>query len=569
MRCPLPRCVRHPRLALPHLLVLALAAGCGGSGGPAGPADAGAADAGAGCGGDVVPAPGRVFTDRGAVQGIAAGDGAWAFLGVPFAAPPVGDRRFRPPADVACRDDVVDADALPPRCPQLEVASPGADPVVEGDEDCLYLNAWAPRDAVDDAAASPRPVLFFIHGGGNVQGSAVESVGDRLLYDGAALAAARDVVVVVAQYRLGPLGFLAHPALSAESPDGVSGNLGTRDQLAALDWVRRNAAALGGDPERVLVFGESAGAVNTCVLMATPASRGLFAAALMQSGGCGQPTLAAGEDEGVFWAGEAGCGGAADVPGCLRGLSLDDVLLAVPSTASVIGGGAAPVDWRPRVDGVVLPESPIDAMRAGRSHAVPFVVGSNADETGRDFPPVEDTDEAYRQALRTIYGLGDFGAGRVMDAYPRETFGTARAALVQATTDARFTCGARAAARAQAAGHPGVPVYRYLFAQRLEGGSPLVRAWGAWHGLELLFLFGVLDVGGYTPTAGDLAVADQMQAYWTSLADDGAPDPAGLPTWPTYREPGEVLLRLAGETPEAVPDPRRERCDFWDAFVGG
>jgi len=524
-------------------------------------------DAGPDCGQDTAPEPGLVVTDRGPVRGVLIEEGggaaAYGYLGIPFAAPPLGALRWRPPEDVACWSTPLLADALPPKCPQLERPDPGGELVPVGDEDCLALNVWAPAEPPD----SRLPVLFFIHGGGNTIGSTSQRVDGKLLYDGAPFAAPGDAVVVTTQYRLGPLGFLADDTLSAEDPGSVSGNYGIRDQVAALGWVQRNIAAFGGDPDRVLVFGESAGAVDTCVHLASPGSAGLFAAALMQSGTCNtRETLEAAEVAGDDYVAAAGCSAAEDVPACLRALSTEEALFALPSEVSVVGAGQN--RWGPVVDGDLLPEPPVAAMEAGRSHPVPFVVGSNTDETGRDAPAIPDTDEAYRAAIMAL-GVGRAGADLIMAAYPRETYGSARAAFVQATTDASFTCTARAAARAQASGHPDAPVYRYLFAQRLLGGSPLLRAFGAWHGLELLFLFGQLEVGGYVPTDQDRAVAGELGARWSAFAAAGDPNLGAFDSWPTYREPEERVLVIGGEAPGVARDPRRGRCDFWASLGGG
>jgi para-nitrobenzyl esterase len=555
-----------------------LAAGCGASnrgdgtrpdgggedGGGIPSDDAGGEDGGA-CGEDTPAAPGLVVTDRGPVQGVRGDDGStWGWLGIPYAAPPTGARRFQPPADLACREAVRVADTLPPRCPQLERPSPEAELVRVGDEDCLALNVWAPTEPPGPSL----PVLVFIHGGGNTIGSTSQRVDGELLYDGARLAGPLGVVVVTLQYRLGPLGFLAQRALSQESERGVSGNYGILDQQAALRWVQRNIDRFGGDPGRVLVFGESAGAVDTCVHLASPESAGLFAAALMQSGSCAQPPLARREEEGDDYVQAAGCADAADLPACLRALTVDEALFALPAEVSVVAAGNNL--WGPNVDGWVLPEPPLDAMAAGRSAPVPFVVGSNTDETGRDAPVIADTDDAYLAALRGL-GIGNLGASLITDEYPREAYGSARAAFVQATTDASFTCSARRAARAQAEGHPELPVHRYLFGQRLLGGSALLRAFGAWHGLELLFLFDRIEVGGYEPTVGDRTVANALRARWVAFADDGDPDPPssdGDPSWPRYAEPAEPMLLLGPDSVDvAASDPRGDKCDFWDGLA--
>jgi len=229
---------------------------------------------------------------------------------------------------------------------------------------------WAPSGAT---ASSALPVLFFVHGGGNVSGSASETRNGVALYDGAALAAQTNAVVVTINYRLGPLGWLAHSSFT--DGRGSTGNYGTLDQIAALEFVRRNVAGFGGDPGRVLLFGESAGAVNVCALMTSPLAHGLFAAALMESGGCTAATSAAAGSFADSFASKVGCGGG-DVAGCLRGLDAATVELAFPESADVAGPKQG--DFQPNADGVVLTDNPMRVLLAGAHNHVPFVVGSNA-----------------------------------------------------------------------------------------------------------------------------------------------------------------------------------------------
>jgi para-nitrobenzyl esterase len=224
---------------------------------------------------DVADGPGLVATDRGYVMGTR-DDEVWTWKDIPFAAPPVGDLRFWPPQQAACWDGVRDAAAFGPICPQVEVGQGSLREI--GDEDCLTLNIWSPVDGDD---GTRRPVLFFIHGGANILGSASAEVFTIPIYRGSHLAERGDAVVVTIQYRLGPLGFLTLPELDAESHTGTSGNYAHMDQIAALEWVQRNIEAFGGDPDRVMVFGESAGAVNTCVMVASPLAEGLLHGALM------------------------------------------------------------------------------------------------------------------------------------------------------------------------------------------------------------------------------------------------------------------------------------------------
>ena len=338
-----------------------------------------------------------VAVDGGRIAGASAGDGGvWRYAGVPYAAPPVGALRWRPPQPVEPWTDVREADQLPPGCPQPTLpVPPDAEPffgpgATRLEEDCLYLNVWSAAGPDERAQ-----VMVWIHGGGLFVGD-----GSEVAYDGAALAR-RGVVVVTINYRLGALGYLAHPLLREESAHGASGNYGLLDQIEALRWVQRNIAAFGGDPDRVTIFGESAGSWSVNYLMATPLAAGLFAGAIGQSGGGFSPLAGlaasdAAEADGMRFA-EALLGAKAAVSlDALRAAAVVDVLAA---------GGAAP---RANLDGWALPASLYDIFAAGRQHDVPVIVGANADEAtalsalGGD--PETTTVEQYREWARGEYG---------------------------------------------------------------------------------------------------------------------------------------------------------------------
>jgi len=490
-------------------------------------------------------------TESGLVRGVRSGD-TFAFRGIPFAASPVGALRWRPPASLQPWSGVRDAAAFGPRCPQLDAADN-----VAGDEDCLTLNVWTPADY---SPASGLPVLVFIHGGGHVQGAASEQASDgTYLYDGARLATGARAVVVTLQYRLGALGFVAIPALGGESPSGVAANFGLLDVIAALQWVSRNVASFGGDPTRVLAFGESAGAVETCMLVASPLATGLFSAALMESGACVASPRSVAEAFGDGFVTAAGCTDAADVPACLRGLPLAAVVQAVPAHASVAGRGSG---FQPAVDGLVLPDLPESLLAAGRHNRVPLVVGANSDETGRDAPMLASEAE-YRAAVLALVGGIQALADAVVQRYPVAEYGTPRKAYVALTSDAKFICTARRAARAAASG--GSRVWRYFFTHALDNGGAVLHSLGATHGLELAFVFDHLDIAGYTPSAGERALATGIVASWGRLAANG--DPAGPgASWPPYDTARDPFQQL--EDPLAAGEGvRTAQCDFWDSLA--
>ena len=482
-----------------------------------------------------------VATTEGAFTGTTEGT-TRVFRGIPFAAPPTGALRFRPPAAPPRFDGLRDATRFGDPCPQFDTDT-GA---YFGDEDCLTLNVWTPAES-----GPARPVLFFVHGGGNSSGSATKP-----LYDGQYLAGKNGAVVVTIHYRLNVLGWLAHPGLDRESARGTSGNWGTRDQIAALAWVRRNIGAFGGDPNRVLLFGESAGAVNTCTLLAAPLAKGFFHRALMESGGCNQKPLSDAEETGLEVVQKAGCSAAADIPACLRGLSTEAIVSALPGVVSTLQAST----YGPAVDGFVLPVSPFDALTAGTHNHVPFVVGANADETALGAPAVP-TEAAYAALVAEAYGLY---APRVLRQYPASAYPSPQKAFIAVTTDSRFVCNARRIARAAAAGQS-EPVYRYFFTKSLDTFPYSLG--GAFHGLELSFVFGTLaDTSGRPMSPAEKALSDAMQGYWSRFGASGIPDGPGAVAWPRY-DPGLDTTLVLGDTIAPVNGIRTANCDFWESLL--
>jgi para-nitrobenzyl esterase len=512
--------------------ILATAVACGGGDDPADP-DAtpsdGGLDAAAACQ-PVAGAPAeRVTTTSGVLRGAQLG-GTWAYRGVPFAEPPVGELRLRAPVPATCAATERAATAFGPRCSQLD-----ADGNFVGQEDCLYLNVWAPT-----AAAAPRPVMVWIHGGGNAAGSASEP-----LYDGQVLAETGDVVVVTLNYRLAQLGYLADASLAV---DGSVGNYGTRDQVLALTWVRDNIAAFGGDPANVTIFGESAGGRNTCTLLAVPAAAGLFHRAIVQSGACKfLDTRADAQATADEVATALGCG--SDRAACFRAATAEAITRAYAHEVGTLSESF----YGTTIDGVVLTEQPEAAIRAGRHHAVPFMIGANADETNAQVP-ANLTATQYETLVR-----GQFGplADRVLAQYPLSAYPSPRAAYSRLSTDSRFVCPSREIAVGVDAGQT-APVYRYFMTYR-------ATPFGAIHGIDIPFVFGtfgaIATASGqpYQPTAADLALADVMRGAWTRFARTG--DPGGTPAWPVYGAGDPVMIF---ENPAVVgAAPRAADCDFW------
>ncbi len=479
--------------------------------------------------------------------------GTYAFLGIRYAAAPSGAQRWKAPQPSACASAVQQASAFGARCPQLD-RDTGA---FLGSDDCLNLNVWTPTIAAGNSGAR-RPVIVFIHGGGNSLGSNSELLADgAATYRGDRLAAVANAVVVTVNYRIGPLGFLAHPSLDSETAQGTSGNYGMLDLIAALRWVRDNIASFGGDAGRVLLFGQSAGGQNTCMLLASPLAAGLFHEAAILSGGCPGRTRAQVDAVTQSLATKAGCAAAANVLACLRGKTPEELLRADPPVVEVSGGQAA---WQPHVDGYVLPSTPLQAFSAAGQNRVPLLIMTTADETSRDISPLL-TEAQFNASVSALFGPL---APLVFAQYPLSQFSSPWRAYTQITTDVKFICPARTFARALARTQQ-EPVFRALFAETID--APNLRSFGAFHGTELLFVFDNLDTSGYQAPAAERALRDLMQGHFASLATSRDPNGAGQTAWTRYDGAQDNYLTLEGGNVRMESGLRTARCDFWDRVL--
>ncbi len=511
------------------------------------------------CGSDIDPEGELVPTQFGPIQGSLV-DGVYTFLGVPYAAPPVGELRLRPPEDPTCWDEPLQTTTPGNMCTQLIGDQGGQITGVTGDEDCLTLNIWTPETG-DMEQVATHPVMVYIHGGGNAIGS-----GSDPLFDGAHLAATGDVVVVTLNYRLAALGYLTHEALAAENPDGVAGNYATRDQIKALQWVQTNIGVFGGDKDNVTIFGESAGAVNTCTLVGSPLAAGLFDQAIIQSGGCGARNLSNYKQQvSDPWIQASGCADEVDVAACLRSLPAEELVQIEPNGYPNVAGFTQ--GFGPHIDGHILTQSPLAAMEAGEHNHVPLIIGANADETARSVPPL--TESTYTALVNATFGiLGMDVVDQILELYSIDAYGDATSAYIALTSDIKFICAARTAARAAASGQP-EPVYRYHFA--FDDYTSFQERY-AFHGLELFYIFGnfnalMLGMNEYMPNPDDLAMAAIMQATWLSFAVDGNPDNTDLgEAWPTY-DSGSDPYMLLDLPPGAGDGVRTVECDFWDSLL--
>jgi para-nitrobenzyl esterase len=488
-----------------------------------------------------------VCTDLGAIRGTLDGP-AQGFKGIPYAQPPVGPLRWRPPAPALAWKGLRSGAQYGADCPQIVGSS------VQGDEDCLFLNVWRPLQK----PTQPLPVMVWLTGGGNHAYSGAGSSGfGKVVYNGQALVP-KNVIVVTYNLRLGVLGFLAHPALDAERAEKISGNYGNLDQIAMLQWVHRNIAAFGGDPGRVFLFGTSAGGGNICALMTSPMANGLFHGASMQSSvpaGCEIQTLADAENgTGRAVASKLGCDTSADVAACLRGKNTAEMVSAIPGTFTVF-----PRVYGPNMDGHVFPDQPIARIRQRQYSAMPVIIGNTSLETMQFVNaagPVTDA-ASYGAAVAKVFGAGM--RERVVARYPVSNYPTPRAAFVQLTTDALFTCESRRVARTLASVQQ-APVYRYVFDHVLEN-DPVQKALGAIHTVEHPFLFNWQ--GTYQPTATDREVQRVMLGYWSRMASTGNPEEPDTPPWPPAGNSGDAYLKIGAATQGMSGRPEAQ-CDFWD-----
>lgn len=481
----------------------------------------------------------QVMTAGGMVEGTVEASGVHAFKGVPYAAPPVGDLRFREPQPPASWQGVKKTQAFGPRAMQLPIYADMQFRSNGVSEDCLYLNVWAP------ASGQRLPVLVYFYGGGFVCGD-----GSEYRYDGESMAK-RGIVAVTVNYRLGVFGFLAHPELTKESAHHSSGNYGLLDQHAALEWVQKNIAAFGGDPARVTIAGESAGSVSVCAQMASPLSKGLFAGAIGESGGSAgrQVALDTAEQQGVRFAEGLGMKSIAD----LRAMPAADLLQATAK------GARFPVV----IDGYFLPDAPDDIYTAGDQMKVALLAGWNSAEV--DYHGIlgggAATVEAYEAAVRKLYGDK---ADEVLGLYKAASVEEVMRAGTDLATD-RFIAYSTWKWIDRAAATGGKPVYRYLYAHPrppLAGSTGIARPpMGAGHSWEIEYALGNLHTNSvYAWTQDDDKVSATMEAMFANFIKTGDPNGKGLPTWPPMKAGvSEIMVIDVHSRAEKEQHPERYR----------
>lgn len=472
-----------------------------------------------------------VATKSGSVEGVDK-DGVSAFLGVPFAAPPVQDLRWRAPAPIAKWVGVRAAKRFSPDCIQEPMSSPpGPGFVNPTSEDCLYLNIWRPT-----ALGDRLPVMVWIHGGAFIMGA-----GSFPSYDGTAFAR-KGVILVTLNYRLGRFGTFAHPALRREQADRPLADFGLLDQIAALEWVRDNIAGFGGDASNVTILGESAGASSVNFLMASPLAEGLFAKAISESGGSSGnlKTFAAAEAEGAAWGKTAGVAG--DDIDALRALPADKVWDGPVITV------ASPV-----LDGTVVTQSTDEAFHAGAVAKIPYLVGANSQEESllRWLPGL---DEAF---LKTLGERGD----AALSLYEAEGLDR-KTAVAKLWGEAAMVEPARFRARQTARRGASTWLYHYGYVPDAAAGTTT----GAGHEAEIEMVFANPDQKWPSPwSARDTAMAQTIQGYWVNFARTGNPNSPGLQTWPVYTAQHDTLMAFSKAGAVATERFGKDRLDLLEA----
>ena len=489
-----------------------------------------------------------VTTESGKLQGAAAGD-VLSFRGIPFAAPPVGDLRWRSPAPAPHWDGIRQATAYGHDCMQKPFPGDSAPLATEPSEDCLVLNVWRPA-----AGGAKLPVMVWIHGGGFVNGGSSPAV-----YDGSQFAR-QGIVFVSFNYRLGRFGFFVHPALSRETPSGPLANYGLMDQIAALEWVKRNIAAFGGDAGNVTVFGESAGGISVSMLAASPKAKDLFERAISESGGSFAPTkqtgkeggmnvpsLALAEKQGVDFLAKLGAKTIAEA----RKVSTDAIVKAA--------GPALATFW-PALDGDVLVDDQYRMYQAGRYNDGPVLIGTNSDE-GSLFVR-SATVSSFTDEIRA--GYGDH-ANDILAAYPSANDQQALQSQRNVFRDTAFAWPTWSWARLQSQTGKAKAFVYYFTHRPPYPDMPMFKDIGASHGAEIAYVFGNQNGMGPPWSDADRKVSETIQSYWTNFARTGDPNGGGAPAWPGFSESSQKVMQL-DTTPAQIPVPNIEQLKALDGY---
>lgn len=499
-----------------------------------------------------------VTTQYGMVTGHMNGT-VYEFLGIPYAAPPIDSLRWKPTRTHENWTTPIIADNFPPVCPQKRYDQGDATYTLEGDEDCLYLNIWSP-----DINAN-LPVMVFIHGGGNQQGSTSQISGGTYFYQGKNLADRGDVVVVTIEYRLGVLGYLVHPGLELENSNSIAGNYAVMDQIFALKWIQNNISAFGGNPSNVTIFGESAGGVNVGNLLISPFANGLFHKAIIQSA---EPHINAyddSENKGIDFVNEYIQSGTDSAKiAFMRTVPADSITIKM---SNPLAGGVVQMNWQPVVDGYVFNDFPENSFQTGAFNKVPLIIGSNSEEMSIAAPLTvvpamvdllinTSVPAAYQSQAHTLYPSGSNST-------------EARESYVGILTDAQFTSTTRRTAQCVSLNQT-EPVWRYFFTHKHT--IPQLATLGSYHGMELFYVFNnwenaTLGSGPLFKPADD-STQNVMLSYWTNFARSGNPNGTGLTTWPQYNAANDCYLEIKARPNNTQCGLRTTKSELWDDIIG-
>lgn len=482
----------------------------------------------------------NVTTQFGPIQGTQNGS-VYQFLGIPFAKPPVGNLRWKAPQNPEMWSTTLTTTTFAPVCPQKKYDQAGTTSSIIGNEDCLYLNIWTPQ-----LVSGNLPVLVFIHGGGNQQGGANEVGGGTQIFFGKNMAERGNAVVVTIQYRLGPLGFLAHPGLEPENTQNISGNYAVMDLLLALEWIQNNILQFGGDPTKVMIFGESAGGVNVGNLLTSPLANGLFQRACIQSAAPVVKPYATGIANGVDYVDSFTTSGTAtEKIAYLRTLSPEAL---VANETPPLSGGAVGMNWTAVIDNYCFTQNAYTAFNSGTFNKVPLLMGSNSEEMSLSVP--QTVTPTMMSALKlSIFPLSLMPQANAL--YPSgSTNEEARNSYINLLTDSQFTATTRRTVQCVSRNQT-QPVWRYFFTYKHS--LPSLATLGSYHGMELLYVFNNFEnstIGsGSLFQPSDANVQNALLHYWVNFANTGDPNGNGLPNWSQYNATNDNYMEL-----KSIPD---------------
>ncbi|MFT4063101.1 MAG: carboxylesterase family protein [Edaphocola sp.] len=502
-----------------------------------------------------------VTTQFGQVQGTLNGT-TYQFLGIPFAKPPIGDLRWKAPQNPDAWSTILLTDSFSPVCPQKHFETNDTVGVAIGNEDCLYLNIWTPQIT----SGANKAVMVYIHGGGNQQGGASEEQGGTQIFFGKNLSSRGDVVVVTIQYRLGPLGFLAHAGLELETANNTSGNYAILDQILALTWVKNNIGNFGGDTNNVTVFGESAGGVDVGNLLTSPLAAGLFERAIIESAVPYLSSYADTKADGISYVDSFTTTGT-DVQkiAYMRSLPADSLL---HFETSPIQSGVVKMNWRSNVDGITFTDFPLQKFQSGVFNKVPLIIGSNSEEMGRSIPVGSiypfmvnaainaKVPTAYQSEAHTLYPNGSNQE-------------EARTSMIGILTDGQFTSPVRRVAECVSQNQT-QPVFRYFFTHKHTLAA--LQLYGSYHGMELFYVFNNWE----NATAGsgvlfkpaDDSTQQVMLQYWTNFAKTGNPNGSGLANWVQFQTENDCYMEIKATPNGTQCGLRTAQSDLWDNVTG-